>query len=220
MARCDGYQASPRSWSIYNLPPNQQTAHGAYSVISTQFGAPVCPASSSHTTANLLHQLDDKLPTLEEAGMRRLGSPTSSPPAVPTPTSKHLDRAFQLKRLAKSLLLNFLELLGILAVDPRQATQKIDDLRTLFINFHHVLNEYRPHQARESLIALMQDRLDKTRAETQAVRAAVDRARREIEGLASITLPEREGERRVEGEEADQRQREADAWAEVDALFG
>ena len=197
-------------------------------MISTPFVPPSTPSPPPESTIICIltcppPQLDDKLPTLEEQGIPQLTSASITSPVPlpePIPTSKHLDRAFQLKRLSKSLLLNFLELLGIMSVDPEQALQKIEALRTLFINFHHVLNEYRPHQARESLIALMQDRLDKTRAETQAVRAAVDRARREIEGLASITLPEREVEEAEKDEEEEgARSREVDTWREVDAAF-
>ena len=70
--------------------------------------------------------------------------------------------------------------------------EKSADLRTIFINFHHAINEYRPHQARESLVALMQDQLDRMRAETQANREAADKAKRVLEGLGSITIPDDE----------------------------
>lgn len=32
---------------------------------------------------------------------------------------------------------------------------QIDDLTLLFVHIHHLLNEYRPHQARETLRVLM-----------------------------------------------------------------
>ncbi|KAK3503388.1 mediator of RNA polymerase II transcription subunit 7 [Neurospora crassa] len=104
-------------------------------------------------------------------------------------TQTHDTLHLHLKRLSKSLLLNFLELLGIMSLDPAAGSQKAADLRTLFLNFHHVLNEYRPHQAREQLIQLMQERLDQTRAETAANRAVAEKARRVLEGLGSVEMP-------------------------------
>lgn len=124
-----------------------------------------------------------------------------------TPTSnngsgKHTDRALILKRIAKSLLLNFLELVGIMSVNPEQYQEKIQDLRTLFINFHHLLNEYRPHQARESLIQMMQNQLDRSRAETQGIMEMKEKVEGILEGLSQAKLKEeelREGEeKRVE----------------------
>ena len=151
-----------------------------------------------------LLQLNDKLPTLEEQGITNLPAtypqPQQPPPsssttsataaAAATREAKHYDRALELKRQAKSLLLNFLELSGALSVNPSHAPDKVADLRTILINMHHALNEYRPHQARESAIEMMQAHLDRTRTETVAVRSQVDRARRVLEGLGSLAVPE------------------------------
>lgn len=133
----------------------------------------------------------------------------------------------ELKRLAKSLLLNFLELTGILSQSPGDAEAKIQDLRTLFINVHHILNEYRPHQARESAIELMQDHLDRTRTETVAIRTQVDKARRVLEGLGSLGVVDaaaRVGRSEKEVEQDEERRteelrmkREAEVWAATDA---
>lgn len=38
---------------------------------------------------------------------------------------------------------------------------------------HHILNEYRPHQARETLRLMMQEQLDKKKRETAAMRKYV-----------------------------------------------
>jgi len=62
----------------------------------------------------------------------------------------------------------------------------VADLRTLFINMHHTINEWRPHQTREALISLMQTQLDRTQAETKALREVTESARRVLESLGSI----------------------------------
>ncbi len=68
--------------------------------------------------------------------------------------------------------------------------EKTKDLSTLFINFHHILNEYRPHQSRESLMQRLQDRIDDVRNQTGAIHTQIDNTRRVIEGLASIKIPD------------------------------
>lgn len=169
-------------------------------------------------------QLDDKLPTLEEQGIVNL--PATGPPS--SRDAKHYDGAFELKRLVKSLLLNFLELCGTLARSPAGAEAKIQDLRTLFINMHHVLNEYRPHQARESAIEMMQEHLNRTRAETVAIRSQVDKTRSVLEGLGSLGGGTAAGGGdTAEGDavetqdlEALAMERDMELWASTDAAFG
>ncbi|KAL6887208.1 MED7 domain-containing protein [Trichoderma longibrachiatum] len=173
--------------------------------------------------------LDDKLPTLEEQGIQNLPATASSG----AKDAKHYDRAFELKRLVKSLLLNFLELNGILARNPADAEAKVLDIRTLFINIHHILNEYRPHQARESAIEMMQDHLDRTRTETAAIRTQVDKARKVLEGLGSLDLSlfQQQQKQQLDATpfetdltvedviEGERRERAAAAWCMADALL-
>ncbi|KXJ88567.1 MED7 protein-domain-containing protein [Microdochium bolleyi] len=145
---------------------------------------PAEPADGRWRVFGANYQLADELPSLDGTEIRRL---------VPNQEErdqdgKHFDRALVMKRLAKSLLLNFLELTGVLSINPAEANDKILDLRDLFYNFHHLINEYRPHQARESLISMMQATLDRTRAETNAIRDAKEKVERVLEGLGSLKV--------------------------------
>jgi len=146
--------------------------------------------------------LEDPIISLEDQGFKQLYTPPRTPTDGDIHSRKHTDREFILKRLAKSIMLNFLELLGILSINP----EKAEDLKTLFLNFHHLLNEYRPHQARESLILMMQDQLDRSRAETQGIRDMKEKVEGILEGLSQAKLVETDGEvvskvKKEEGEE-------------------
>ncbi|KOS22199.1 Mediator of RNA polymerase II transcription subunit 7 [Escovopsis weberi] len=188
---------------------------------------PAEPADGKWRVFGDHYMLNDQLPTLEEQGIQNL--PASGPSGAKDPTN--YDRAFELKRMAKSILLNFLELAGVLAHNPPDAEAKIADIRTVFINMHHILNEYRPHQARESAIEMMQSHLEKTQAETIAIRSQVEKARRVLEGLGSLpiaSLYDGGGEGAAAAAAAaggDARiaelrlRREADVWAATDVLF-
>lgn len=134
--------------------------------------------------------LRDELPTLEEMGVPRLvPSASQSTPANHSSSDANRERALNLKRLAKSVLLNFLELIGAASINPEGILEKAGDIQTILLNMHHGINEYRPHQARESLIQTMQTRLDQIRAETAAVNGVTDKAKRVLDGLGSIEVP-------------------------------
>ncbi|CAG8310307.1 unnamed protein product [Penicillium nalgiovense] len=127
-----------------------------------------------------LQTLSTTLPSLQEQGIEQL---YPEPPAAGTEQdsqpSPPLNHAYYLLKISKSLLLNFLEFTGILSVSPEQFESKVEDLRNLFINAHHLLNLYRPHQARESLIMMMEEQLNHSREEMNQM----DRVKAEVEAV-------------------------------------
>ena len=56
-----------------------------------------------------------------------------------------------------SVLVNFLDLIDILIKTPEspKRDEKIEDINLLFIHMHHLINEFRPHQARETLRVML-----------------------------------------------------------------
>ena len=63
------------------------------------------------------------------------------------------DHKKELKKINGSILVNFIDLIDVLVKcpDTDKRIEKCNDIATLFINFHHLINELRPHQARETL---------------------------------------------------------------------
>ncbi|KAL5274355.1 MED7 family protein [Megaselia abdita] len=88
---------------------------------------------------------EEMIRSLESQGIRRL---------IPI----HFDRRKELKKLNHSLFVNFLDLLDLLIKfpDSPRRQEKIEDLSLLFVHIHHLLNEFRPHQARETLRVMME----------------------------------------------------------------
>uniref|UniRef100_A0A1I7ZBD4 Mediator of RNA polymerase II transcription subunit 7 n=1 Tax=Steinernema glaseri TaxID=37863 RepID=A0A1I7ZBD4_9BILA len=63
----------------------------------------------------------------------------------------------EFKKMNASVIVNFLDLLQILinSPDSPERNQKIEAIRLLFINMHHMVNEYRPVQARTTLSVML-----------------------------------------------------------------
>ncbi|ORX93585.1 MED7 protein-domain-containing protein [Clohesyomyces aquaticus] len=111
-------------------------------------------------------------PTLPDWGYEQLypSPPTPAPGEDPSIQSEwSLNRAEYLQRLIRSILLKFLELLGVMSRDPTKWRDAMTDIGTMGANMHALINEYREHQMRETLILLMEDQLDKKRAEVDGV---------------------------------------------------
>ena len=88
---------------------------------------------------------DNIIQSLESQGLKRL-------------YPQNYDHKRELKKLNHSILVNFLDLIDIMIKSPDspKRAEKIHDLNLLFIHIHHLINEFRPHQARETLRVMME----------------------------------------------------------------
>ncbi|CAH1761092.1 17187_t:CDS:2 [Entrophospora sp. SA101] len=101
--------------------------------------------------------VEDKLLSLEEQNFEQLYPENS------------IDRVVELKKLSISTIFNFVELLEIMVKEPEKSLEKFEQIRLLIINMKHLLNEYRPHQARDTLRLIMEDQLKRRREATKEI---------------------------------------------------
>lgn len=123
---------------------------------------PKVPLGEQYRGYGSLWALENKLPSLKALGWRQLYNDDDE-------TITSTQKIDELHKLLDSLLLNFLELVGSVSVEPAKFYVKIEDLKLILINMNHLLNTYRPHQTRESLIMLLKTQIEAKRAEIQAI---------------------------------------------------
>ncbi|KAF3917871.1 hypothetical protein ABW20_dc0107188 [Dactylellina cionopaga] len=140
---------------------------------------PKPPTEGQYRSFGDTWNIPDRLPTLKELNIPQLfGEPSDE--------SYNVDRAQELRRLCKSLLLNYLELVGVMGMSPEDFEEKVYHMRIHLINIHQLINEYRPHQARETLIAMMEEQLEKSKQETEENRKACRKIKDLMAGLDSF----------------------------------
>ncbi|VDM01673.1 unnamed protein product [Schistocephalus solidus] len=180
----------PAHVSLFPLPPWQLI--NKYSDAEVAAGTapppPQIPASTSFRMFGTLFNTDDPLlKPLESDGMRRVYPQT-------------YNRKLELKKLNFSILANYLDLLDVITRDPSspRRTEKLEHLGILFVNMHHILNEYRPHQARDLVREMLRYQVDIARETVRRGReyfARADETLRSaaqqliVPGSSSITKP-------------------------------
>ncbi|KAI4190383.1 MAG: hypothetical protein L6R41_000835 [Letrouitia leprolyta] len=170
--------------------------------ISAAFPAPP-PFYKSFTSANLAHlsslqqsspslTIDDLPPELENllpppppppnTHYRTFGEIHQSPaPPIKELPPKEPPNPHRLLQTTRQLLLTFLSLTNALVEDPDSWAPKWDEMRALFSEAHAIVNEYRPHQARETLIHMMEEQVERCKLETKACEEACERVREVLE---------------------------------------
>ena len=100
-----------------------------------------------------------------------------TPPAAPLEKQLYelgsVDPCGELRKLNHTLLSTFLALLQTAQDTPSQCHVRVDDMRHLMLNMQHLLNTFRPYQAREELISIAQAQVDAKRALLEQCRRAI-----------------------------------------------
>ncbi|EDU49518.1 mediator of RNA polymerase II transcription subunit 7 [Pyrenophora tritici-repentis] len=148
-----------------------------------------------------------------DAGTGAGDTDPSSPQQQPTTTtnSATLDRQNYLFRFLRSILLNYISLLGIVASNPTSDAkeQKLKDIMTMVANMHALINEYRPHQARHTLIERMEEQVRRKREEVEGVRRMGEQVREVLSGFGAVDGEDKSVVREVEVQDGALREEEA-----------
>ena len=148
---------------------------------------PPMPSTHQYRAFGNIWQVKDELPDLETLGITRLykksdTEQTEEGDGTSVPTSYQY-KTQELRKLLKSLLLNYLELIGVLSINPELYEPKMENIRTILTNIHHLLNEYRPHQSRESLIMLLEEQLEHKKTEIQQIYDVCNEVQRKLDNI-------------------------------------
>ncbi|KAJ1976794.1 Mediator of RNA polymerase II transcription subunit 7 [Dimargaris verticillata] len=108
---------------------------------------PTIPSESEFFMFGQRWPLDDTLPSLKEQEVEQL-YPTDG-----------FNRTKELKKLNNSLIFKYLDLIGTLATTPSKFEKDVDDIRLILVNMHHLINEFRPYQARDTLKLMLEDQI-------------------------------------------------------------
>ncbi|KAF2676177.1 hypothetical protein K458DRAFT_397199 [Lentithecium fluviatile CBS 122367] len=149
-----------------------------------------------------------------------------SPSPSPSASWSSLDRQQYLFRFLRSVILAFVELLGILATNPMSEykDEKLRDVLTLVLNMHALINEYRPHQARETLIGLMEMQVERKRAEVEGVKRMAEKVRETLEGMREAPKVGEDAAESVSAVQPDleeiRLEKQREMWVAMDEILG
>ncbi|CAL9728035.1 mediator of RNA polymerase II transcription subunit 7 [Monosporozyma unispora] len=139
---------------------------------------PAMPKSQQYRAFGSVWQIKDTLPDLESMGITQLYKKSKD-----GEVTNYQYKIQELRRLLKSLLLNYLELVSVLTIDPSLYEAKVEHIRTILINIHHLLNEYRPHQSRESLIMLLEEQLEYKKEEIKKIEKTCEQVTQKLKQI-------------------------------------
>jgi mediator of RNA polymerase II transcription subunit 7 len=139
--------------------------------------------------------------------------------------SSTLDRQRYLFRFLRSILVAYIELLGIVAVNPtsEHKDEKLKDMLTMVTNMHALINEYRPHQARETLIREMERQVERKKKEIEGVKKVKERVSEVLDGFGRDVPVEKAADKSADAVVISEKDRREEAqkhmWQAMDEIL-
>jgi len=133
---------------------------------------PPNPVEGTYTMFGKVYFTDGRFPSLEEEGRVQL---------YPKESTDHI---YELKKLNQSLVSKFLELINFLIHNPEEYKTKVEEIELMMVNMHHLVNLYRPNQARQTLISMMDDQI----ARRQSTVDTLDESVRDVKEILARCL--------------------------------
>ncbi|CAN6460332.1 unnamed protein product [Victoria cruziana] len=134
--------------SAYPPPPPFYRLYKDYLQDPTSAPEPPPPIEGTYMLYGSNYTTDDVLPSLEDQGVRQL-----------YPKDLNIDYKKELRKLNRELQLHILELADVLIERPSQYARRVEEISVIFKNLHHLLNSLRPHQARATLIHILEKQI-------------------------------------------------------------
>ncbi|KAF2713398.1 mediator of RNA polymerase II transcription subunit 7 [Pleomassaria siparia CBS 279.74] len=161
----------------------------------------------------------------EQLPSSRPPTPVLGEPPLDASNGK-LDRQETLSRLIRSLLIKFLELVGILYSNPTspQKDEALKDILTFVTNMHALINEYRPHQARETLINMLEMQVERKKTEIAGIKRMSAKVEETLKGFAK-NAPNTDGTLALDdavelSSEDKRRESQRHMWHAMDEILG
>ncbi|KAL6858675.1 hypothetical protein ACP4OV_017677 [Aristida adscensionis] len=134
--------------SSFPPPPPFYRLYKDYEQDPSSAPEPPPPVDGPYPLFGATYTTDVVLPSLEDQGVRQL-----------YPKGPNIDFKKELRTLNRELQLHILELADILVERPSQYARRVEDISLIFKNLHHLLNSLRPHQARATLIHMLESQI-------------------------------------------------------------
>ncbi|XP_065857751.1 mediator of RNA polymerase II transcription subunit 7a-like [Euphorbia lathyris] len=159
--------------ATYPPPPPYYRLYKDYLTNPKSAPEPPPPIDGNYSCFGATYTTDYVLPSLEEQGVRQL-----------YPQGPNVDFKKELRALNRELQLHILELADVLVERPSQYARRVEDISLIFKNLHHLLNSLRPHQARATLIHILELQIQRRKQAVEDIK----RRREEAQELLKEAL--------------------------------
>ncbi|KAK9196576.1 hypothetical protein WN943_004705 [Citrus x changshan-huyou] len=148
--------------AAYPPPPPYYRLYKEYLQNPNSAPEPPPPIEGTYICFGGNYTTDDVLPSLEEQGVRQL-----------YPKGPNIDFKKELRSLNRELQLHILELSDVLVERPSQYARRVEDISLIFKNLHHLLNSLRPHQARATLIHILELQIQRRKQAVEDIKSGI-----------------------------------------------